>query len=160
MSCRSDALWYSQFLASDSAVFDVGARQEALTLFGFRDRPHDFAATKVGATPEECVFLLDFARPLERIRYWLGFSNRWLGLTFVVLVPVVHQGQGKSNLVISVHRGQPYFECIPEIWRDHRGAARSTQSKPADGMQIVADYKKHFPDDWPVAMSSKLDRPT
>ena len=75
--------WYSRFLASDSAIFDVRAHEQKLTLFGFRDRPHDFAATKVGAAVEECVFILDFARPLERIR-WLGVTNRWLGVTVVL----------------------------------------------------------------------------
>jgi hypothetical protein len=147
-----------EFLARDSAIFDVRAHKEGLTLFGFCERPHDFAVTKVEATMEECMFLLDFARPLERIR-WLGVTNRWLGVTVVLLVPVVHQGQGKSDFVISVHRGQPYFEVIPKLWRDHRGVARSIRSKPVDGIQIVADFGRHFPDDWPIALSSKLARP-
>ena len=159
MPGHSDARWYLHFLASDSATFDVRAHEEVLTLFGFRDRPHDIAATKVDATVEECVFLLDFARPLARLR-WFGVANRWLGATVVLLVPVVHQGQHKSEFVISVHRGQPCFEVIPQIWRDHRGAARSIRSKPADGIQIVADFDRHFPNDLPIAMSSKLARPT
>src|SRR5215467_4491273 len=123
------ARWVSQFLASDSATFDVRADEEVLTLFGFCDRPHDFAATKVGANLEECVFLLDFARPLERIR-WLGVTNRWLGVTVALLVPVVHQGQGKSEFVIRVHRGQPYFSGIPKLWRYHSGATRKIRWKP------------------------------
>ena len=159
MPGQPNARWYIQFLASDSAPFDVRAHEEVLTLFGFRARPHDFAATKVAATIEECAFLLDFARPLERIR-WLGVTNRWLGVTVILLVPVVHQGQRKSDFVISIHRGQPYFEVIPKLWRDHRGVVRSIRCQPADEVQIVADFGRHFPDDWPMALSSKLARPT
>jgi hypothetical protein len=118
----------------------------ALTLFGFHDRPHDFAATKAGASLEDCAFLLDFARPLERIR-WLGVNNRWLGITVGLLVPVVHQGQDKGEFVIGVHRGQPYFADIPKLWREHYGAARALRSEPVDGLEIVADFGRHFPED-------------
>jgi hypothetical protein len=118
----------------------------ALTLFGFRDRPDDFAATKVGATLEECPFLLDFARPLERVR-WLGVANRWVGITLGLLVPVIHQGQDESEAVIGVHRGQPYFADIPKLWREHRGARRTIRSEPVDGLQIIADFATHFPED-------------
>ena len=159
MPGQSHARLYMQFLARDSAIFDVTAHEEVLTLIGFRERPHDFAATKVAATIEECAFLLDFARPLERIR-WLGVTNRWLGVTVILLVPVVHQGQRKSDFVISIHRGQPYFEVIPKLWRDHRGVVRSIRSQPTDEVQIVPDFGRHFPDDWPIALSSNLARPT
>ena len=118
----------------------------ALTLFGFRDRPHDFAATKVGATLEDCAFLLDFARSIERIR-WLGANNRWLGFTVGLLVPVVHLGQDKGEFVIGVNRGQSYFADIPKLWREHRGAARTIRSEPVDGLQIIADFARHFPED-------------
>jgi len=40
----------------------------ALRLFGFQGHPHDFAATKAGLPLEDCVFLLDFSRPLGRLR--------------------------------------------------------------------------------------------
>src|SRR5215475_7682865 len=96
MPGQPNARWYMQFLASDPATFDVRAHEEVLTLFGSCARPHDFVVTKIGATVQECVFLLDFARPIERLR-WLGVINRWLGVTVIVLVPVVHQGQGKSD---------------------------------------------------------------
>jgi hypothetical protein len=118
----------------------------ALTLFGFHNRPHDFAATKVGATLEECVFLLDFARPLERTR-WFGVTNRWFGVTVGMLVPVVHQGQKKGEFVIGLHRGQPYFSDMPRLWREHHGTARSIRSAPVDELDIIADFAKHFPED-------------
>lgn len=118
----------------------------ALTLFGFHDRPHDFAATKVGAGLEDCAFLLDFTRPLERLR-WFGVANRWLGPTVGLLVPVVHQGQKKGEFVIDVQRGQPYFEDIPKLWRQHYGTARPMKSEPVDGLEVVADFGRHFPED-------------
>ena len=117
-----------------------------LSLFGFHDRPHDFAITKSGATLSECPFLLDFKRPLERIR-WLGMINRWAGLTTGLLVPVVHQGQDNGEYVICVRRGEPYFEDITRLWHEHYMATRSGRSDKADGLQIVADFGRHFPED-------------
>jgi len=119
----------------------------SLTLFGFHDRPHDFAATKTGATLEECVFLLDFMRPLEWIR-WFGVRNRWAGITVVLLVPVVHLGEVEGEFVISINRGEPYFEAIPKLWNRHYGIARTTRPKPVDPLEIVADFGRHFTEDY------------
>ena len=124
----------------------VRAHDMALTLFGFHDRPHDFAATKAGVALEDCVFLLDFTRPLERIR-WFGVTNRWLGVKVGLLVPVVHQGQEKGEFVIGVHRGEPYFTDISKLWREHYGAARTIKSESTDGLNIIADFATHFPED-------------
>ncbi len=117
-----------------------------LTLYTFLNRPHDFAVTKSGAGLENCTFVLDFNRPLRRIR-WLGITNKWLGITVCLLVPVVHQGQDKGELIIGVHRGEPYFKDIPKLWHLHYGATRSIRSEPAGGLEIVADFGKHFPED-------------
>ncbi len=118
----------------------------ALTLYGLHNRPHDFALTKINAPLNECVFLLDFARPLERVR-WLGVTNQWLGITLGMLVPVVHQGQENGEYVISIHRGQPYFSDIPKLWHEHYRAPRTTKSAPVDALEIVADFGRHFPVD-------------
>src|SRR5512138_322331 len=100
----------------------------ALTIYGFHDRPHDFAVTKVDASVQKCAFLLDFSRPLERVR-WFGVTNRWLGITVGLLIPIVHEGQEKGEYVISLERGQPYFADIQRFWREHYGATRSIRSK-------------------------------
>lgn len=118
----------------------------ALTLYGFHDRPHDFAATKAGASLDDCTFLLDFSRPLERIR-WLGVTNRWLGVTVSLVVPVVHQAQEKGEYVVGVTRGQPYFADIPKLWKKHGGAPRTSKTEPIDGLQVIADFGRHFPED-------------
>jgi hypothetical protein len=118
----------------------------ALTLFGFHDRPHEFAVTKAGVALEDCAFLLDFSRPLERLR-WLGITNRWLGVTVGLLVPVVHQAEEKGGFVISVHRGEPYFEDIPTLWRKHHGSARTIKAAPIGGLEVIADFGRHFPQD-------------
>ncbi len=118
----------------------------ALTLYAFHDRPHDFAATKSGASLEDCVFLLDFTRPLERTR-WFGIANRWLGITVSFLIPVVHKGQGKGEYVISLHRDQPYFEDIQNLWRQHYRTTRTTKSEAVDDLVVIADFGGHFPED-------------
>jgi hypothetical protein len=76
----------------------------ALQLFGFHERPHDYAATKADVPLEDCVFLLDFSRPLEKLR-WLGAHNKWVGITVGLFVPVVHQAEQSGGYVISVSRG-------------------------------------------------------
>jgi hypothetical protein len=118
----------------------------ALTVYGFRDRPHDFAVTKVGADLGDCAFVLDFNRTLQRIR-WFGSTNRWLGPTVGLLVPVIHQGQEYGEFVIGLHRGEPYFLDIPAMWRKHRGTRRSICAEAADGIEIVVDFGRHFPED-------------
>jgi hypothetical protein len=118
----------------------------ALTLFKFHNGPHDFAVTKINSSIEEFSFILDFARPLERIR-WLGVTNQWLGITVGLLVPVVHLGQDKGEFVISVHRGQPYFADIPKLWRVHYNSTRAIKVENIDGLEVVADFGRHFPTD-------------
>lgn len=118
----------------------------SLTLYGFHDRPNDFAVTKVGAVLEDCEFLLDFTRPLEKI-HWFGIRNRWFGSTVGLLVPVVHQGEDKGGYVIGLSRGELYFIDIPKIWQKHSGSYRSIKSQPVDPLRIIADFAKHFPED-------------
>jgi hypothetical protein len=118
----------------------------ALQIFGFRDRPHDFATTKADVPLTESVFLLDFSRPLERIR-WLGGVNKWVGITVGLVVPVVHQSERSGGYVISVNRSEPYFVDIPKLWKHHGGSQRTLVAPPIGGMEIVADFAKHFPAD-------------
>lgn len=120
----------------------------ALQLFGFHGRPHDFAATKADVPLEECAFLLDFSRPLGRLR-WLGFGklNRWVGVTVGLAVPVVHQAEQSGGYQISVPRGAPYFTDIPKLWKKHYGSSRSLVAEPIGGLNIIADFATHFPED-------------
>ena len=118
----------------------------ALTLFGFNDRLEDFAVTKAGLPLEECAFLLDFSRPLEKLR-WFGVRNRWVGFTLGLLVPVVHQSEEKGRYIVGVQRGQQYFADIPKLWRKHRGAQRTITSQPINGLEIIAAFARHFPED-------------
>jgi len=118
----------------------------ALQLFGFHERPHDFAATKAGVPLEDCVFLLDFSRPLGRLR-WLGALNKWVGITVGLLVPVVHQAEQSGGYVISIRRGEPYFIDIPNLWKKNYGLKRTLVATPIGGLDIIANFARHFPDD-------------
>lgn len=118
----------------------------ALTLFGFPERPHDVGASKTSADPADCAFYLDFSRPLERIR-WFGVRNSIVGPTIALLVPVVHLGERSGGFVFGVSRGEPYFRDIPSLWHTHAPASRTVQGEAADGLQIVADFGRHFPED-------------
>lgn len=117
-----------------------------LSLFGFPGSPNDIGVSKSSAEPSECAFLLDFARPIERIR-WFGVRNSVLGPTVGLLVPIVHVGEKSGGYFFGVGRGEPYFEDIPNLWRKHRGASRALSADPVDGLQVVADFAQHFPED-------------
>jgi hypothetical protein len=118
----------------------------ALTRYGFHDRPHDFAVTKVGAPLAECEFVLDFSRRITRMRQILG-RQVWFGITVGLFVPVVHQGEQKGGYCIGVKRDAPYFTDLPKLWKKHYGSRRSIISDPAGGLKIIADFGKHFPED-------------
>ena len=118
----------------------------ALQLFGFHDRPHDFAVTKAGVPLEDCVFLLDFTRPLEKLR-WLGVRNKYVGFTVGLFVPVVHQAEQSGGYVISVHRSESYFVDIAGLWKKHYGSKRTLLASSAGELEIIADFARHFPED-------------
>jgi hypothetical protein len=118
----------------------------SLTLFGFPGKPHDVGVSKTSAEPSECSFLLDLARPVERIR-WFAVRNTLFGPTVALLVPVVHVGEKGGGLVFGVSRGEPYFEDIPNLWHKHHAAPRTLFADPVDGLQVVADFARHFPED-------------
>jgi hypothetical protein len=118
----------------------------ALTIYGFHDYPHDFAVTKVGAPLEECTFLLDFRRPLERLR-WFGFRNSWIGPTVGLFVPIIHRSERTGEFVVGVNRGEPYFVDLPRMWKEHAGQIRSVIDPPIEGLELVADFGRHFPAD-------------
>jgi hypothetical protein len=120
----------------------------ALTLYGFHDRPHDFAVTKTGAALEDCAFILDFSRPLQRLRsLGVGGFNKWIGITAGFGVPVVHQAEQSGGYVIGVGRGEPYFADIPKLWKKHYRSTRTIVAPPIGGLGIIADFATHFPDD-------------
>lgn len=117
-----------------------------IQLFGFHDRPHDFAVAKAEVSLEECLFLLDFSRPLERLR-WFGAYNKWVGITIGLSVPVVHLAQQSGGYVISVSRGEPYFIDIQKLWKKHYGSKRTLVATPIDALSVAVDFINHFPED-------------
>jgi hypothetical protein len=118
-----------------------------LTIYGIHNYPHDFLVTKVDAPLEQCAFLLDFGREIERVR-WLLVRNSWIGFTVGLIVPVIHLSERKGGFVIGVSRGEPYFGDIPKLWRQHAGASSSRTITEADGLEVVGDFGRHFPNDY------------
>jgi hypothetical protein len=119
-----------------------------LTLFGVNGYPHDVLVTKANVPLEQCAFLLDFTRPLEKLR-WLGAYNRRVGVPVALLVPVVHLSEETGQFIVGVHRSDPYFKDIPKLWNKHRGHPRTRTIVAAEGLQLAADFAVHFPEDLP-----------
>lgn len=53
----------------------------------------------------------------------------------------------KASSFFGVRRGQPYFEDIPKLWREYSGTRRHIRSVAVDGLEVVADFGRHFPED-------------
>jgi hypothetical protein len=117
-----------------------------LTIYSINGYPHDFLVTKADSALEHCAFLLDFDRKLERVR-WLFGTNGWIGFTVGLIVPVIHLSQRNCEFLIGVRRGEPYFVDIPKLWKQHSGARSARTITEADGLEVVADFGKHFPSD-------------
>ena len=98
------------------------------------------------------MFFLDFSRPIKRLR-WLGFRNTWVGFTVGLFVPVVHQAEKSGGFAVGISLNEPYFNDIPALWKKHQGAARSIVADPIGGLEVVADFGRHFAEDcqttWP-----------
>jgi hypothetical protein len=118
----------------------------ALTLYGFPNHPQSFAVTKTNAPLDQCVFFLDFSRPLKRIRWLLGI-NKWVGVTVGLMVPIVHLGEEEGGYVFGVNRGEPYFADLLKLWKENYRVRRSFPVAPVDGLRVIADFATHFPQD-------------
>jgi len=123
----------------------------ALCILAFRDRPQDFAITRADVPLSECPFLLDFGRPLVHVRM-LRF-----GPVRLLLVPVAHQREHVGGYTIAVKRGEPHFTDIPKLWERYGASMRTPVSgPPVEGLDVLADFAKHFPTD---AVNALIARP-
>ena len=118
----------------------------ALQLFGLRDHPDAFPVSKTMDKWEDCSFILDFSRPIQKVRQ-LFRKKVWFGITAGILVPVVHVGEDKGGFIIGVNMGDPYFKDLQKLWKKHQDKQRTVRTEKVSGLQLVADFAKNFPDD-------------
>lgn len=110
----------------------------------FNRFPEDVAISETGSFVEDGVFFLDFSRPLQRLR-WFGVTNEFFGFTVALFVPVVHQGEDSGGYVAGIHRSDPYFKNILDLWKQRYPSKRQPPPERADGLKIVADFATQFP---------------
>lgn len=132
--------------ASGSSQEQLRTRRMATGLIKLHPFPTGIAVTKIDAVVINGAFLLDFSRPLQHVR-WLGTLNRWLGITVGLFVPVVHQGEEVGSFVIGVKRSDPSFADVLTLWGSRYPSKRVAPSKVADGLEVIADFHKQFPED-------------
>ena len=118
----------------------------SLTIYSFHDHPHEFAVTKINAPLEQCVFLLDFTRPLKKWRQLFGRKTR-IGITVALIVPIIHQGEKEGGFLIGVDKSDPYFADLLKLWNKHYGTKRSLASS-VEPLEIIADFAIHFPENY------------
>jgi hypothetical protein len=116
----------------------------ALRIFQLSEHPDQIAVSDVIAVVTggtfSGTFFLDFSRPLEMRR-------RWFGRVFAMLVPVVHEGEHSGGYVIGVHRSDPAFGELLMLWKGRYPTQRTPPTQIADGLQIIADFARQFPND-------------
>lgn len=117
----------------------------SLQIFGYHADPSSFAVTKAEVGLKDCAFLLDFARPLEKVR-WFGVNNKWIGITVALYVPIVHHGEKSGGFRFLIMAREPYFADIKGLWRKHRGSRPTMVTQSVDPGKIIADFAAHFPD--------------
>jgi hypothetical protein len=110
--------------------------------------PDQIAATKIGECKRGGVFFLDFARPIQHLR-WGGIWNRWVGIKMSLVVPVRHQGEQVGRRAITVDRGDPYFKELQRLWKERfPSTARCPAVSPeATAAEVQADFEFQFPED-------------
>jgi hypothetical protein len=118
----------------------------SLQLFTLPEYPDEVAVSKVGAFVPGGAFLLDFSRPLTVYR-WLGVRNKWIGFAGTALVPVVHEGEEKGGFVVYIGRSDPCFHAVLHLWKVRYPSPKRSPKKLVEGLQLIADFAKQFPDD-------------
>lgn len=117
-----------------------------ITLIAFDDTPTRLAATKVGVVLPNGRYFLDFTRKLQVIR-WFGVRNRYIGPAVALFVPVVHESEKSGGYMIGVHAGDPYFKDLRKLWKTHFPSRAVEIAEEADGLKIIADFARQFPED-------------
>ena len=64
-----------------------------------------------------------------------------------VFVPVVHQGEEAGRFVVGVERSDPHFADLLTLWGSHYPSKRTPPAKLADGLKVIADFARQFPED-------------
>jgi hypothetical protein len=101
--------------------------------------PGQIAVTQADGVVEDGIFFLDFSRPLEQVKGRFGIVS-------AVLVPVRHQSQGMGEFVIAVGRGDHYYKDITGYWKSHFPADLPAPVGEFDGLKVVADFARQFPE--------------
>jgi hypothetical protein len=113
-----------------------------VTLFKFHDIPNEIAVSKIGRFEKDgTTFFLDFSRPVEVV------SRRFALFADGIAVPVVHIGQSKGEFVIGVHRSDPYFNDLRQLWKRNYPRKWPAPATDSAGSEVAASFGMHFPDD-------------
>jgi hypothetical protein len=105
------------------------------------DNPALVAASKSGVEDLRDAFFLDFSRPLERVK-WRGW-----GWTVGLIVPVAHAGEASGEYVVSVHRADPNYRSIFELWNRLYPSPRQAIAEAPQPLELIAAFGAHFPED-------------
>ena len=118
-------------------------------LFELPNHPGRVALSKLDSFVVGGTFFLDFSRPLEKLkRLWLVGLNRRFGLTIALVVPVIHETESDpGGYIVGVHRSDPAYDVVRDLWRTKYPSKSEPPTQPLQGLKIIADFARQFPDD-------------
>ena len=114
-------------------------------LFELEDHPNRIAVSKTDSFVDDGTFFLDFSRPIEKYR-WFGVYNYCFGFTVGLAVPVIHQDEQHGEFSITIRRRDPCFAEVRTLWKAHYPTRNTPPSTKADGIKVVVDFARQFPD--------------
>ncbi len=127
-----------------------GRGTQTILLYQAPGFPGQVAISKVDPPVDGGAFFLDFSRPIQVIKSFLGRRNRQFGTAIELHVPIVHQRQNSKDtsdlFVIGIHSGDPRFSQVRALWKERYLSAANSPSSAVPGVKVIADLYAQFPD--------------
>jgi hypothetical protein len=117
----------------------------AIRLFEIKGHPDRIAVSSGNSYIIGGAFFLDFSRPVGFYRRW-RILKWWFGPYSIYRVPVIHEGEEKGGYIIMVQRNDPCFAAILPLWKSRFPERLPSPTNPADGLKIIADFARQFPE--------------
>jgi len=134
---------------SDAVTGRISQGMQTILLYQVPGFPEQVGISKVSPPVTGGAFFLDFSRPIQAVKKFLGKRNDRFGTVTELHVPILHQGQSPTDtnrLVIGVRSRDPCFSQIRDLWKEKYPSAASPPSSVASGIKQIVDFHTQFPD--------------
>lgn len=127
----------------------ISQGMQTILLFQIPGFAEQVGISKVSPPISGGAFFLDFSRPTQAVKSFLGKRNGRFGNVIELHVPILHQGQSPTDtnrFAIGVHSRDPRFSQIRDLWKERYPSAASSPSSVVSGIKLLVDFHAQFPD--------------